>query len=294
MNLRELEAFLKLSQTLHFAKTAEALHISASTLSRMMQRLEDEFGQQLLVRDNRSVELTPRGERFVVFARDVMLRWHELKRDFKGDATKVTGTLTLYCTVTAAHLYLSKLLSEFRKRYPDVEIKLETGDVSHAFEVIEQKKADIAFAVAPEQLATRYYFKTIDIIPLKVIAPIDSGQLTGKLNVEKPDWREIPFVLPESGPSKVHTWAWLKRMRIKPSVYAHVSGHEAIVSMTALGCGVSVVPLPVLENSPVKEKVQVLTVPLLPKPFELGVTCLKNRVKEPVVQAFNKLVLELF
>jgi LysR family transcriptional regulator, positive regulator for ilvC len=60
--------------------------------------------------------------------------------------------------------------------------------------------------------------------------------------------------------------------------------------MTALGCGVSAVPLPVLENSPVKDKVWILPAPFTPEPFDLGMVCLKNRLETPVISAFWQIV----
>lgn len=294
MNLRELNAFIVLAETLHFAKAAAAIHVSASTLSRMMQRLEEEFSQTFFVRDNRKVELTKEGERFVEFARDVVQQWRQLKNDFEAENQSISGALIIYCTVTAAHLYLTHILAEFRQRYPKVEVILETGDVAQAFGRVSERLADVAFAVAPESLPKKYQFRIIDTIPLKVIAPVEATYFSTQGLREAADLINTPFVMPESGPAKKHVDDWFNRLNIKPHVYAQVSGHEAIVSMTALGCGVSVVPLPVLEHSPVKDKVKTLAMPLLPKPFELGVVSLKNRFNEPVVRAFYDLVNELY
>jgi len=83
-------------------------------------------------------------------------------------------------------------------------------------------------------------------------------------------------------------------MKLKPKVYAQVSGHEAIVSMTALGCGVSAIPAPVLEQSPLKDKVTILATSIPPQPLNLGICCLKSRLKTPVNKAFWELVLEVY
>ena len=64
MDIKSLELFLHLSNSLHFSKTAQAKHVSPSTLSRCIQRIEDELGSTLLVRDNRSVTLTVAGNLF--------------------------------------------------------------------------------------------------------------------------------------------------------------------------------------------------------------------------------------
>ena len=63
MDQKSLAMFSHLSQSLHFGKTAQAHHISPSTLSRAIKRLEDEVGGELLHRDNRTVVLTDVGKK---------------------------------------------------------------------------------------------------------------------------------------------------------------------------------------------------------------------------------------
>ncbi len=58
MDFHALKLFLHLSSSLHFGKTAASCHISPSALSRTIQRIENELGQTLLFRDQRSVSLS--------------------------------------------------------------------------------------------------------------------------------------------------------------------------------------------------------------------------------------------
>ena len=71
--------FVHLSQTLHFGKTALAFHVSPSTLSRVIQRLEQEIAGDLLHRDNRSVVLTDAGKKFKNYAEQQLEQWHSFK-----------------------------------------------------------------------------------------------------------------------------------------------------------------------------------------------------------------------
>jgi len=100
--------------------------------------------------------------------------------------------------------------------------------------------------------------------------------------------------MPEAGPARERLLDWLSQMKLKPRVYAQVSGHEAIVSMTALGCGVSAVPLPVLEHSPLKDKVKILPASIPPLPLNLGICCLKRRLSTPLNKIFWDLVQHVY
>ncbi len=65
MDLRDLKTFLHLAESRHLSRSARAMHVSPSTLSRQIQRLEEDLGQPLFVRDNRTVTLPKPGKSYV-------------------------------------------------------------------------------------------------------------------------------------------------------------------------------------------------------------------------------------
>lgn len=111
----------------------------------------------------------------------------------------------------------------------------------------------------------------------------------------QPDWSAIPFILPEHGPSRKRIELWFRRHHINnPVIYATVSGHEAIVSMVALGCGIALIPSVVVDNSPepVRSRILQLDNISLVEPFELGVCSLSKRLSEPLIKSFWQLLPE--
>ena len=245
-------------------------------------------------RDNRSVRLTKAGIKFLEFSQNVLLQKQALKTQLEHERQTISGQLTLFCTVTAAHIYAPKLIETFRRQYPDAEIKLETGDVALAFEKIDQQAVDFAYAVFPENLSPKYQFHSIESIPFKLIGPTIATPFSEYMSATEINWEQLPFIMPESGPVRERMLNWFKQMNIQPNVYAQVSGHEAIVSMTALGCGVSAIPYPVLEHSSLIDKIKILPVSVPPTPLNLGICCLKKRLKVPVNEAFWSLLIDLY
>ncbi len=73
------KTFLHLAESRHFGRSARAMHVSPSTLSRQIQRLEEDLGQPLFVRDNRTVTLTEAGEELRVFAQQMLLQYQQLR-----------------------------------------------------------------------------------------------------------------------------------------------------------------------------------------------------------------------
>ncbi|TOM86489.1 HTH-type transcriptional activator IlvY, partial [Vibrio parahaemolyticus] len=275
MNIKSLQLFIHLCESKSFAKTAAAMHISPSALSRQIQKLEEETNQQLFVRDNRSVELTTQGKKLMPVALKILSEWQQYQNHIKGTEGELKGEIRLFCSVTASYSHLPELISDFRLQHPFIEFKLSTGDPAQAIDKILADEADIAISAKSEQMPNKIAFETISEIPLSVIAPVGVSSFAEELQKEQPDWSIIPFILPEAGTARDRANTWLKKMKIKPNIYAQTSGHEAIVSMVALGCGVGIAPDVVINNSPVREKINRLKV--LPiKPFELGVCCTKN------------------
>lgn len=287
MDIKSLALFQQLATSLHFTKTAEANHVSPSTLSRIIQRLEEEMGCSLLVRDNRTVNLTIAGEKFLTYAEQQLSQYQLLKLSLNQQQESLTGKLHIYCSVTAAYSHLPKLIDNFRQQYPLVEILLTTGDASDALQQVQEQSVDIAIAAKPDNLPSSYFFHDLAEIPLSVIAPTIACNVQQELKEKLVDWSKVPIILPESGSTRVRFEKWYRSLQFgKPNIYATVSGHEAIVSMVALGCGIGIAPQVVVENSPVKDRIYNLVSYKHFTPLSLGLCCLNIKRQQPLVKAF--------
>ena len=287
MEIKSLQLFLHLSQSLHFSKTAQAKHVSPSTLSRCIQRIEDDLGVALFVRDNRSVMLTNAGELFKQYALTQLEQWEILKSELKVSTDELEGQINLFCSVTAAYSHLPPILDKFRQLHPKVEIKLNTGDSAIAVDQVVEKQVDFAITAYPDSFPAGLHFKKLAEIPLSIIAPTIECTITPQVNQLLVNWESIPFILPEHGAVRRRFDYWFRKFKIgKPHIYATVAGHEALISMVALGCGVGIAPDVVIENSPVRDRVKKLTSETSIQSFDLGVCCNKKRLQEPLINAF--------
>lgn len=293
MDLRDLKTFLHLAESRHFGRSARAMHVSPSTLSRQIQRLEDDLGQALFVRDNRTVTLTEAGEQLRQFAHHTLLHYQQMRHTLGQRGPSLTGELRLFCSVTAAYSHLPPILDRFRAEHPSVEIKLITGDAADAVEKVDSGEADLAIAGKSESLPPGIGFAMLENLPMVLIAPALPCPVRHQVSETEPDWAKVPFILPEQGPVRRRIELWFRQQKLSnPFIYATVGGHEAMVSMVALGCGVALIPEIVLENSPepVRNRVMILERSDEKTPFELGVCVQKKQLHEPIVSAFWKIV----
>jgi len=293
MDLRALKQFLHLSQTLHYGKTSEAMHVSPSTLSRSIARLEDELGATLFERDNRTVVLTQAGRLFREFAESTLAQWQDLRHKLQNDPVELRGQIRLYCSVTASYTFMLDLLTEFRSRYPNIEVVLETGDYAMAMQKVMDDETDIAVAPRPDHLPNPLMFHSIVETPLEFIAPAIDCPVRAQLAESPIPWGQIPFIVSEYGLARKRLDQWFRAHSFKPTIYAQIAGHEAIVSMVGLGFGVGVVPGLVIENSPLKDKIVRIETDTELQPFDVGVCVLNRRLQDPLVNAFWRTASEL-
>ncbi len=287
MDHRELQLFLHLSKSLSFAKTSAACHVAPSSLSRVIQRLEKEVGRQLFERDSRRVKLTAIGRTFRVYAEQTCDSWAIFRQALHMQETTLQGELSLFCSVTASYSFLDDILGRFRAQHPGIEIKLHTGDSAITLDRINSELEDLGIAALPERIPSQFSILELTSTPLVFIAPFRAGSvITDAVGKTQESWNEIPLIISESGLVRDRVDRWFKTMKVKPDIYAQVSGHEAIVSMVGLGFGVGVVPQIVLENSPLAAKVRQLAIKHTMPPIAIGLCVLKRKLSNALINAF--------
>ncbi len=288
MDIRELEIFLTTAELLHFGRASQSCNLSPSALTRTIQRLEDELGQPLFFRDNRTVQLSPSGEQFRTYARRAI-------QDFQSFHTsinkhhQITGSLSLYASITAVYSLLPDLLEAYRKAYPEVQLDLRTGAAEKAVAQIESGEMDIAVAALPDQRSARIEFLPVMTTPLVFIA---GKQLAAEINQRGDtvlNLSQLPLVLPQAGLSRRRLDKWLKKNHIVPNISTEVSGNEAIIPMVHLGGGVGIVPQLVLERSPFYDAVVVLDQAPQLEPYVVGLCSSKRNLQKPAVNLFWQL-----
>lgn len=290
MEIKALSVFLSVSDTLNFSRSSELLHMSVSAVSRTVRRLEEELGQPLLERDNRSVRLTSAGREFREYARHSVAEWQQLRRKL-GNEEELAGEVSLYCSVTATYSVLAPILEAFRASHPAVEIKMHTGDQADGIGRILGGQDDVAVSGRPSQMPQRMEFLPLLESPLQFCAPaadcaVRDMVLAADTDSGDVDWSGIPFIVPERGITKEMLDTWFRERGIRPRIYAQVAGHEAIVAMVSLGLGVGIAPQLVIEASGMAPRVSQISVPMGLPPLTVGLCSLGQRLASPLVKSF--------
>lgn len=272
---QELSLFLHVAESLHFARSAKALHMSPSALTRSIQRLEAELGHPLFERGRRGVSLTRAGEIFRDHARAQLVGYSRLLEALSAEQQAPTGELRIACTVTACTSVLPKLLARCRARYPGIHLQLSTSDAARCLQGLENDEVDLAVVPEAERPAAELRFVRLAFTELSFIAPSADVELSRRARLGGKHWNGLPVILPRRGLERERIDLWLEQHGARPDVYAEVDGNEAILAMVALGCGVGIVPELVRKDSPLKGRIEQVEVRNPPRGYHVSL-CAKK------------------
>jgi LysR family hydrogen peroxide-inducible transcriptional activator len=149
MNISDLRYLVAVAEHCHFGHAAEACNISQPTLSTQLKKLEAELGVTLLERTNRSVSVTPIGERVLVHARRILAETDAIRQIGAGEGKPMTGTLSIGCIPTLAPYMLPWLLPALAAEYPDLKPVFTENLTDHLLTAIIEHKLDVAFMALP-------------------------------------------------------------------------------------------------------------------------------------------------
>jgi DNA-binding transcriptional LysR family regulator len=122
--IRELDVFLRVTDEASFSAAARSLDCNPSTISKVIQRLEDRLGVRLFERTSRAMHLTQEGERFLEAARRVIDALDDAEHVLgERGGCEVSGTLRINSTLAFAQFHLAPRVGEFIRRHPKIHLE---------------------------------------------------------------------------------------------------------------------------------------------------------------------------
>lgn len=243
IELRHLRYFVAVAEELHFGRAAQRLHMAQPPLSQQIRKLEDAVGHPLLLRTSRQVRLTAAGEELLKRAQQTLRKVsedvHSTRRIGRGEV----GTLTVGFIASAMLTVLPRMLSEYRTRFPEVELRLREFYTASLLSALHNGTVDIGFtrdAGDEESLHTEI------LLPEPYIAVVSAQHpLALKTSIRIDDLRAESFVLfsPDVG-----DLAWEKTQRLcqqggfRPRIVQEAPHWLTILRLVGAGLGVTIAP----------------------------------------------------
>lgn len=242
MELRALEAFVALTETLNFRRAAERLHVTQPALSLRLKRLEDELGFRLLDRTRASVAVSEAGRAFLPHAARVLGEAAAARETARRIGGGEVGRLRIGYTPVSFFGPSPGIVRRFAEWHPDVELDLvellsdevEEALLAHAVDVgflhPPLTARGLALTPLPEE---RYVVALPSGDPLAATRELRLGDLAGR-----------PLVLTSRavGPTVFASiLALCREAGFEPRIRQEVPTSIAVLDLVAAGHGIGLV-----------------------------------------------------
>lgn len=145
MNLKQIEGFCYLAQTLNFSKAAEMLYITQPAFSRMIVSLEEELGCQLFIRSKVKPQLTLAGEKIYRHMKSMMRDYEDIKGIAQLAEKDMLGQLRIGMLDNGMTECQREAILRFHNENPNITIEFKEYSEVEVFHALEMRWVDIAF-----------------------------------------------------------------------------------------------------------------------------------------------------
>lgn len=221
-----------------FTKAAEKMGYTQSAMSQLIKTLEKELETTLIIRSRTGVMLTPDGEAFLPYIKQICQAIGELEEKKKSMQGLERSMIRIGAFSSIAYSYLPIWIQQFKQHYPAVQFDLKIGDYSDIAEMIATGVVDFGF-VTPE---TGHTFELFELVEDDLVACLSKEHpLAQQSSVTLAELACEPFILMQEGTIN-ETLSLFEKHQLVPNIQYVVEGDFPVISMVAQNLGVSIMP----------------------------------------------------
>jgi LysR family hydrogen peroxide-inducible transcriptional activator len=234
-----LEHFVVLARTRNFTRAAEELNMSQSSLSRSIQRLEEQMNQSLFDRRPREVILTDAGELLLEKAKAILREVDDLFFAISQVGRK--SRIRLGVIPTIAPYFLPEFLEYFCESFPEIGVTVLEDTTDHLIRRCEHGEIDLVILSLPVD-ASHLQVEPLFEEELLLVLPAGHALAKGK-KVKMEALADYPFVMLNEAHCLADSIAsFCRRKSVQPVTIERTSQLITVQELVALGHGVSIVP----------------------------------------------------
>ncbi|MCE8441227.1 LysR family transcriptional regulator [Rhodovulum sulfidophilum] len=245
IDLRKMEQFVAVAEERHFHRAAHRLGMSQPPLTVAIRRLEENLGVDLIERGgNRVLGLTAAGLTFLHEARETLRQADHAIKTARETAAGRTGLIRLGYVGSALYGRLPDTIRAFRRARPNVRLELREATTAAQIAGLRGGTLDAGIVIPPIAEAAGIELHDFDQDRLCIALSL-GHHLAGKDDFCVADIADEDFVL---WPMIEGRGFHLQVIRLctdagfVPRVTQEAHGMHAVLSLVAVGAGVSVVP----------------------------------------------------
>ncbi len=247
MNIEQLRGFYTVAQEGSFTKAAEKLFRTQPAISLQVKALEDELGEMLFHRINKTVRLTQAGEILKEHVEFIFDRLDIARGQIQELQGLQRGRLVIGCSDTITIYILPKILQTYRQRYPKVEIAIRNKTSLEVAKLVLEGMVDFGIVTLPierDLLDAEVLFTCSDVAICPPSHPLASQEVVSLMDL-------LPYslLLLEPGSNSRRLLEQIFAAHEIPLQSAMDLGSiDVIKQMVAIGLGISIIPLFALQT----------------------------------------------
>ncbi|MEX0418354.1 LysR family transcriptional regulator [Bacillus sp. C30] len=243
MDFRQLYYFKEIVKQGSLSKAAEVLHIAQPPLSQLLKKLETDLGTTLIHRYRQKWELTATGEILYQYANQMLMQIQDVKQQIQEIEQGIGGTVSIGVSSTCSNMLID-YVSTFRTQYPNVKIKIVTGNSEELLKRLEQREIDVALLLRLGD-SEQYEMKILKKQPTAVIIPSSWATSFSSQHVTIEQIAQFPFIMlgaMEGLSFNEDLFKVFDEHQVKPNIIIECKDIRMVVALVSRGLGLSVIP----------------------------------------------------
>jgi len=237
MDLDQLHTFLEIVRLKSFSKAAQTCFRTQPAISAQVRQIEQELNCSLFERLGTRIQLTPAGRILCEYAEQIL----ELRRRAQDSINELErvprGELVIAANEATCIYVLPTVFSEYKKRFPNVQLLVDRSYGKHVVEAIVDNLADFGFTHMPVQE------RKLQVLPvhtdeIKLLLPA-AHPLARLQSVRCEDVVGEPLLLPKGGATRAKVNAWLEQVSDRVMISMELDSTEMIKRFVLAGLGIS-------------------------------------------------------
>lgn len=244
MNLKQLNQFVVLAETLNFRAAASRLNMAQPPLSVSIRALEDELGERLFDRSTRGVKLTTVGRSVLEHARSTLFHAEQVRHSAQLAAGGQIGSLRISFVASSTIRLLPRSIAHFRTQHPRVDLRLSESGTNAIMAGLRDGLIDVGLVRYPTPNHPSVATTIVEYNHYVAALPVNHPKAK-KPRLRLEDLRDEPFIMPSPQDGSA---AYLSMMHacwhagFVPNIVQEASQAQTIVALVEGGLGVALVP----------------------------------------------------
>ncbi len=291
MDFDQLVTFVAVAELGNFSRAAEKVLRTQPAISAQIRKLEEENNARLFDRTKKAVTLTPAGERFLDYARQLLALRSEAAQVVADAGTEVRGVLAIGANETTFLYVLPELLAHYHAQHPDVRISVYRNFSHKVLQKVEDNDAELGVITMPVRSSS---LVVVPIFRDPLVWIVSTKSPLAKLKeVSLKELADQDLILHKMGSLRRIMEKHLRPYRPQLKVTMELTSAEMVKKFVGANLGVSMISEAFVQQEIKDGRISILHTPAETIYRELGLVYRDGRSLSRAANAFVLMAMEL-